>query len=100
MTLDGPAVWFLALPTLLGFIVELIFVAILGALVFLYVVARRREQWVINHWVKHTLKSQTDITTLAAEHDVSWKLLAKVNRLKPPYTLKKGDIIKVPPSHK
>lgn len=100
VTLDGPAVWFLTFPTLLGFIVELIFVAILVALVFLYIVARRREQWVINHWVKYTLKNQTDITTLAAEHDVSWKLLAKVNRLKPPYTLKKGDIIRVPPSHK
>lgn len=72
-------------------------VALLGILVFLYVVARRREQWVINHWVKYTLKSNTDITTLAAEHDVSWKLLAKVNRLKPPYTLKKGDTLKVPP---
>ncbi len=72
-------------------------VALLGILVFLYFVARRRAQWVINHWVKHTLKSNTDITTLASEHDVSWKLLAKVNRLKPPYTLKKGDTLKVPP---
>jgi len=72
-------------------------VALLGILVFLYVVARRREQWVITHWVKYTLKSNTDITTLASEHDVSWKLLAKVNRLKPPYTLKKGDTLKVPP---
>ncbi len=97
VTLDGPAVWFITLPTLLWFIVELIMVALLGILVFLYVVARRREQWVINHWVKYTLKSNTDITTLAADHDVSWKLLAKVNRLKPPYTLKKGDTLKVPP---
>ncbi len=97
VTLDGPTVWFITLPTLLWFIVELIMVALLGILVFLYIVARRREQWVINHWVKYTLKSNTDITTLAADHDVSWKLLAKVNRLKPPYTLKKGDTLKVPP---
>lgn len=69
--------------------VELILVAFLGALIFLFIVARRREQWIINHWVKHTLKSNTDITTLAAEYDVSWKILAKVNRLRPPYTLKK-----------
>lgn len=98
--LDGPAVWFLTLPTLLWFIVELIMVGFFGVLIFLYIVARRREQWVINHWGKTTLKSATDITTLAEQYDVSWKLLAKVNRLKPPYTLKKGDTIKVPPSHK
>ena len=84
-------------PSLLGFITQIILLGLVGALVFLYIVARRREQWIINHWVKKTLTTSTDITSLAEEYNVSWKLLAKVNRLKPPYTLKKGDIIKVPP---
>jgi hypothetical protein len=97
VVLKGPAVWFITLPTLYGFIAEIILFAFFGAFVFLYIIARRRGQWIINHWVDITLKANTDITTLADEHDVSWKLLAKVNRLKPPYTLKKGDKIKVPP---
>lgn len=84
-------------PSLLGFITQLILLGLVVALVFLYIVARRREQWIINHWVRKTLTANTDITTLAEEYNVSWKLLAKVNRLKPPYTLKKGDAIKVPP---
>ncbi len=84
-------------PTLLGFITQLILLGLVGALIFLYIVARRREQWIINHWVKKTLTASTDITSLAEEYNVSWKLLAKVNRLKPPYTLKKGDALKVPP---
>lgn len=95
--LKGPSVWFIMLPSLLGFITQLILLGLVGALIFLYIVARRREQWIINHWVSKTLTANTDITSLAEEYNVSWKLLAKVNRLKPPYTLKKGDKLKVPP---
>lgn len=95
--LQGPSVWFLILPSLLGFFVEIIFLAFLWALIYLYIIARHREQWIINHWVKKTLASSTDITTLADEYNVSWKILAKVNHLKAPYTLKKGQTIKVPP---
>ncbi|MBP7823313.1 DUF916 domain-containing protein [Candidatus Gracilibacteria bacterium] len=95
--LKGPSIWFIMFPTLLGFITQLILLGLVGALIFLYIVARRREQWIINHWVKKTLTASTDITSLAEEYNVSWKLLAKVNRLKPPYTLKKGDALKVPP---
>lgn len=95
--LRGPNVWFFAMPSLLGFLALIVIVAFLGSMIFLFVVARRRQQWILDYWNQKKLTQNTDITTLANEYNVSWKLLASVNRLKPPYALKKGDTIKVPP---
>jgi len=51
-------------------------------------------------WTKYQVNGNEDITTVAEEKHVSWKLLAKVNHLKAPYILHKGDSIKVPPNKK
>ena len=85
------------MPSLLGLLVLIIMLAFLGALAFLYIVARRRKQWVLTHWTEQEITDNTDITALASKYDVSWKLLASVNHIKAPYTLKKGDTLKVPP---
>ena len=80
-----------------GLASEIIILLCLMAIVYLANLSKKRKQWIKTHWVHHTLALQTDIVTLANEYDVSWKLLAHVNQIKPPYTLKKGDVLKVPP---
>lgn len=87
------------MPTLAGLAIEIIVLLCIVAIVYLVRLAQKRKQWIKLHWMTHTLTEQTDIVTLANEYDVSWKLLAQVNQLKPPYTLKKGDVLKVPPMH-
>lgn len=97
VVLHGKTLWFVVLPTLFGFLVLLVILAFLASLIFLYLLSRRRQQWILDHWMEKKLTENTDITVLAQEHNVSWKILASVNHLKPPYSLKKGDIIRVPP---
>jgi len=85
------------MPTMAGLAIEIIILLCIVAIVYLANLSKKRKQWIKTHWVHHTLALQTDIVTLANEYDVSWKLLAHVNQIKPPYTLKKGDVLKVPP---
>jgi hypothetical protein len=47
-------------------------------------------------WVKYSVKAGENIMGVAAKHAIDWKLLAKTNRLKSPYTLAKGMEILVP----
>lgn len=48
----------------------------------------------------YTVKKGDDIQSLAKKHSVSWKVLAKINKLKAPYTLKAGQSIKIPSKQK
>lgn len=89
--------WFFTAPTTLGLIAEIIIVLVLGFAGFLGYVAQKRKIWIRENWVSYSVKSGDDIRTLAEKFDVSWKLLAKVNALQPPYSLKKDQTIKVPP---
>jgi hypothetical protein len=82
-----------------GLAIEIIILLCIVAIIYLVRLSQKRKQWIKLHWVTHTLTVQTDIVSLANEYDVSWKLLAQVNQLKPPYTLKVGDILRVPPAH-
>lgn len=75
-------------------------VILLGVVIFLV-------GWAIHHhttmkklraeWKSYKTKQEDSVTSLAKEYGVEWKQLAKVNRLKKPYTLKAGTTILVPP---
>lgn len=89
--------WFFVFPTWAGLISEVSILLALGFLLFLRYVSVKRKRWIQAHWEMYSVKSGDDINKLAQKFDVSWKLLAKVNGLKPPYALKKDQKIKVPP---
>lgn len=68
----------------------------------LYSVVRVRKKWkerawIKSSWITYTVKPGDSINSLASTHAVSWKLLAKTNTIKPPYTLEPGTKIKIPP---
>ena len=44
----------------------------------------------------HTVEKKQTIMDIAKKYSVSWKKLARINRLKPPYILKKGDTLFIP----
>lgn len=63
--------------------------------VFIYnIIANRR---IGKNWQPYTVRSGDDIQSLAANHKLSWKKLARGNRLRAPYLLEPGQIIKLPP---
>lgn len=96
--LVGPSIWFWSSPTAGGLAIEIIIVLILAAAAFLVIKSKRNDKWIKNNWAEYGIGAGDDINSLAKRFDVSWKLLAKVNGLNPPYVLKPGDKIKVPPS--
>ena len=51
-------------------------------------------------WVNYKVTDGESITKIAKRYNVSWKKLAKVNDIKPPYQLSSGDTIKVPPKNR
>lgn len=95
--LSYPQVWFFVVPAvgpLIMYIAGLVFILVL---ILLWGLSRKRNKWIKAEWVKFSVKPGDSIKSLAQKHDVSWRLLAKVNKIKPPYELKSGSIIKVPP---
>lgn len=60
----------------------------------------KRLNTIIESCEKYTVGPDEDIVHLAKKRNVSWKLIAKINKLKPPYTIRKGSIILVPKKNK
>ncbi len=98
--LEGPSVWFFSFPTPAGLAIEIVVFLLVAVTIFLFWLWQKRKKWIKENWVEYEIKSGEDINSLAKRFDVSWKLLARVNKLKPPYALKTGEKIKVPPAGK
>ncbi|MBL8159548.1 LysM peptidoglycan-binding domain-containing protein [Candidatus Saccharibacteria bacterium] len=48
--------------------------------------------------IKYRVERGDDIQSVASEHGVNWKTLVRLNDLKPPYTLRPGQHIRIPTS--
>jgi len=87
-------------PHPLALLVEILVVLIvIGAIA--YVIWRKRRH--VEHMRfsrHHTIKTGEDVESIAADYGVSWKLVARINKLKPPYTLKPGEKILIPGTRK
>jgi hypothetical protein len=91
---------FFATPTLIGGLVELVIV--LAVVIVLVWMIRKRQhlRQVRHHWQDYSVQHGDSIERLAKEFGIPWKKLAATNKLKPPFTLKKGQRLKLPPSSK
>ncbi|MDP3004419.1 MAG: LysM peptidoglycan-binding domain-containing protein [Candidatus Azambacteria bacterium] len=96
--LEGPSVWFWSFPMPAALAIEIVILLALAFGGFLFWLSQKRKRWIKENWVEYAVKSGEDIKSLAERFDVSWKLLAKTNKLKPPYAFKTGEKIKVPPT--
>jgi hypothetical protein len=85
------------LPQLGAFLIEIIFLIVLCVLVFLLVKRGRKELSYQKVWTKaYKVDENEDIVQIAQKYKVDWKEIAKVNKLKPPYTITSGQVLKVP----
>ncbi|MBW6441699.1 LysM peptidoglycan-binding domain-containing protein [Patescibacteria group bacterium] len=100
ITIETRPVYFLVYPTLKGIAIILISVFALIFLLLKTFIRRKRKKWIMNNWVQYKAKRNDDINSLSEKYDVNWKILAKTNKLKEPYIIKSGDILKVPPKAK
>lgn len=98
--LQGPTRWFFTFPSAVGLLIESGILLLFAFIVFLTWLKRKRKTWIKNDWVGYRVKLGDNVKLVAAKHSVSWRLIAKANKLKPPYTIKTGKKIKVPPKEK
>ncbi|MBI3573369.1 MAG: LysM peptidoglycan-binding domain-containing protein [Candidatus Kerfeldbacteria bacterium] len=97
-TLTTPAVELWIIPWRdLGFGVGALVIVIVG-LVAWRLIYRRRSSG--RGWVAYTVRPGEDLTTMAGWTGVSWQRLARVNTIRPPYVIKAGRKLRIPPSAK
>jgi hypothetical protein len=83
-------------PAALG--IELLILALVAAGIAYLLRRRMHHRQVRRHWQSYTVKDGDTINKVAHRFDVSWKRLAKANKLRAPYTLESGRQLRVPPT--
>lgn len=89
---ESTQIKFMAMPWFLIFIGALILFLIIGANTCRKII---RSSYLENS-VEYKIQHGEDLISLAESRDLSWRKLAKYNKIKAPYIIKEGDIIKVP----
>ncbi|MBU0545629.1 LysM peptidoglycan-binding domain-containing protein [Patescibacteria group bacterium] len=79
-----------------AYIIVLILVAILAVILLISFVTISLIK-IRAGCIEHKVLPGETIASIAKKHNVSWKKLAQINKLKSPYTLKEGRILFVPP---
>ena len=74
-----------------------IIAGLLVIIIFVILVIWRRWKYSGKGWVDYTVKTGDTIVSVADKAGVDWEFLARVNRLKSPYALRKGEKIIIPP---
>src|SRR3989339_1394941 len=95
--LEGPSVWFWSFPKAPALAIEIVVLLVIFFSIFLLWLSRKRKRWIKKNWIVCEVYPGEGIQDLAKKFNVSWKLMVKVNKLQPPYGLKEGEKIKVPP---
>jgi hypothetical protein len=96
-TKEKDSALFFVVPSPAAALVELGVVAIIAGAVVLFVKKRLHAKHVKHHWKEYAVEEGDTLEEFAKKHHVSWKKIAKVNKLKAPYVLRKGQKLKLPP---
>lgn len=72
------------------------FFSILVGIIFRVWKTYRRKLYGGEGWVDYAVQSGETVQTLSVKFKINWKALVKINKLKAPYFLEGGEIIKVP----
>ncbi len=59
---------------------------------------RARKKYDSSGWINYTVEEKDNLKNLSEKFFVDWEVLARINRIKPPYVLDAGSVILVPPS--
>ncbi len=84
-------------PSGLALLAELFGVLLIVSAVVLQVRRYKQRRHIAQVWQEYTVKNHETIQELAKRHNVSWKAIAKANKLSPPYHLEKGQKLQLPP---
>lgn len=80
--------------------IELAGLLLLMLLLWLALRQVRHKKAISRHWEAFVVDKGDTLNSLAREHRIDWKTIARANKLKAPYELKPGNKIKLPLSTK
>jgi hypothetical protein len=98
LTVKGETISVFVTPTAAGLIIEVIVLIILIALGYILFKKYKLRKQIMNTWISYRPVSGETINSIARKFNVDWNVLAKANKLKPPYEIHEGTTIKVPSS--
>ena len=88
--------YFVAIPAIPAIIVELAIPLFILYVVITLLKRRRTKKQIRKKWQQYIVKSGDSIATLGIEHNIKWKQIAKINKLKAPYLLEAGQELLLP----
>lgn len=88
---------FFVFPDTKALAIEVAIFVVILALIVRIIISIKQNILINKNWAVYRVRSEEDIKSVAEKFDISWQLLVKVNKLKPPYVLETGNKIKVPP---
>jgi len=94
--LGFPSFWIFIWPQPLALAIEGFITLLIGFIIYLIIKRLRIKRAVATKWKSYTVKSGADIKSIAKKCGISWRSLARANKLKAPYILEAGQKLKVP----
>lgn len=91
--------WFFTAPTIFGLIIEIGILFIMLIFFAIWRLNKKKKKW-IKKWVPYIVQEGETLEKISKKNRVHWEIIAEVNHLKPPFTLKEGQEILVPPTRK
>ena len=94
-TVEGQSRLIFVTPSIVAFLIEfIIFVGLITGAYYLYRFLMHKKN--VKTWVDYKVKSADTIESIALKRNISWKVLARENKIHAPYILQTQQTIKVP----
>ncbi len=88
--------WFFTAPTIFGLIIEIGILLIMLIFFAIWRLNKKKKKW-IKKWVPYTVKEGDTLQKISKQNRVHWEVFVEVNKIKPPFILKEGDVVRIPP---
>lgn len=95
-TVEGPRKTVFMTPSPVALILYLTILFLIAFCIYCVIAAHRRHKKQAE-WSVYTVRKGDTLISLAEARATHWKRIAKANKLKPPYQIKTGDTIRLPP---
>lgn len=83
-------------PSPLAAVIEVLFCLVIVTVAVILARKLARAKHVQDHWKEVEVSEDDTVEKLADKHHTTWKQIAKVNKLRAPYILRKGQKLKLP----
>lgn len=95
ITFQPVTIFIMPEPTAL--VIEIVIILTIFGTILVFAKKFKKKSDFKKNWTKvYMVEDGEDLESVANKFGVSWSDLAKVNKLKPPYNIKKGNILNVP----